>query len=350
MNMRKIAVLGAGNSGYGMAADLTLAGYQVRLFEGFDKTNLDPILKRGGIELTGIARNGFAKIHLVTANIAEAVKGADVIMVTTQSGGHEPIAELCAPHLEDGQIVIILPGNFGSVLFAKILKERGVHKNIKIAETNTFPYAARRVLGEAKVHISQFLKLHTAAFPARDTNLVLDKVTELYPSLFLPARSVLEVGLSNPNCFHVPICILNTAIIEKSSGEFYPYSQGASPSVIKVIESIWRERGAVLEKLGLTDLFPYEWHKDFFENLTPAQAKITGPGSMQHRMISEDCPYILVPLISIGKLAGIETPVTASLITLASEINGTDYYSIGRNAKKLGISDLTIKQLSMFFD
>lgn len=349
MNAKRIAVIGAGHAGYGMAADLTLAGHEVHLFEGIYKENLDPIIKRGGIELSGIARKGFAKISRVTTEIAEAITGVQVIMVATQSLGHETIAELCAPHLEDGQTIVILPGNFGSVLFARILRERGVRKDIKIAETNAFPYASRRVIGEAKVHISQFLKLHTAAFPARDTMAVLGEVKELYPTLFFPAKNVLEVALSNPNYFHLPICIMSTAQIETSPGEFYPYSQGASPSVLKIIEAVWRERGAILKRLGLTERFPFEWHKEFFANLTPAQAAITGPTNMQHRMITEDCPYGLVPLASVGEMIGVPTPVIKALITLASEINGTDYFTEGRNVEHLGISGLSIDQLNKFF-
>lgn len=349
MKAKKIAVIGAGHAGYGMAADLTLAGYEVHLFEGIYKENLDPIIKWGGIELSGVAREGFAKINRVTTDIAEAIAGVKVIMVVTQSLGHETIAELCAPHLEDGQTIVILPGNFGSVLFARRLREGGVSKNIKIAETTAFPYASRRIIGEAKVHISQFLPLHIAAFPARDTMTVLNDVKELYPTLFHPAKNVLEVALSNPNYFHLPICIMNTAQIEKSPGEFYPYSQGASPSVLKIIEAVWRERGAVLKRLGLTELFPFEWHKEFFDNLTSAQAAITGPTSMQHRMITEDCPYGLVPVASVGKMIGVPTPVTRALITLASEINGTDYFAEGRNVEHLSISGLSIDQLNEFF-
>jgi opine dehydrogenase len=350
MDIKRIAVIGAGNSGYAMAADFSLAGYEVSLCEVWDKQNLEPIVRSGGIELTGISRNGFARIRRVTANIAEALEGAKFIMVATQSLGHETVAELCAPHLEDGQIIVLLPGNFGSVLFARILKEKGLHKNVKIAETSTFPYAARRVIGEAKVNISQFLNLYTAAFPARDTMNVLENIKQFYPTLFFPAKNVLEVAMSNPNFFHLPICILNTARIEKSQGgKFYPYSDGVSPSVVKIIEAVWRERGAVLRELGLIDLSPVEEHKNFFANLTPAQAVITGPANMQHRMISEDCPCGLVPLSSIGEMIGVPTPVTRALITLASKINGTDYYVKGRNVEYLGISGLNKAQLTHFF-
>lgn len=50
MAICRIAILGAGNGGCAAAADLTLRGYQVRLFSRSDATLL-PIIKRGGITL-----------------------------------------------------------------------------------------------------------------------------------------------------------------------------------------------------------------------------------------------------------------------------------------------------------
>src|SRR3989337_2016864 len=50
MSIRKIAVLGAGNGGCAAAADLTLRGYEVRLFSRSEST-LSPSVQRGGLEL-----------------------------------------------------------------------------------------------------------------------------------------------------------------------------------------------------------------------------------------------------------------------------------------------------------
>jgi len=350
MNHKKIAVLGAGHAGYGLAADMTLAGHEVRLFEGIFKENISPVIEKGGIELTGISRNGFAKISRVTTDIAEAIEGAQLIIVVTTSQGHERMAELCAPQMEDGQIVIIFPGNFGSLLFARIFKEKGVDKDIKIAEANSFVYACRRVIGEARVHISQFLDLNIAAFPASDTGAVLEELKALYTTQFPAAKNIMEVALSNPNHFHLPIHILNAAKIENTTGDFYPYSEGISPAVLTIMKAVWQEKGAVLSKLGLIERFPLQWHLDFFDTLVPGQDKITGPTNMQHREITEDCPYVVVPLVSIGRMIGVPTPISSALMKLTSEINGIDYYAQGRNMEYLGLSGMNIRQLNDFLE
>ena len=82
--MKTICVVGAGNGGSAIAGDMSLAGHTVRLFE-FNEygDNLRPIVEKGGIKVTGIARTGFAKLALATFDLAEAVRGADLILVTT---------------------------------------------------------------------------------------------------------------------------------------------------------------------------------------------------------------------------------------------------------------------------
>ncbi|MGE5139272.1 MAG: hypothetical protein ACM3JD_07420, partial [Rudaea sp.] len=81
---KKIAVIGAGNGGTAMAGDLTLAGHECRLFEFPDWAgNVTAVQDKGGIQVTGVARTGFAPVALATTDMAAAVDGAELIMVTT---------------------------------------------------------------------------------------------------------------------------------------------------------------------------------------------------------------------------------------------------------------------------
>jgi hypothetical protein len=70
MNSKEICIIGAGNGGSAMAGDLTLAGHRCRIFEFPEYAeNIHPVISQGGIEVTGIARTGFARIALVTDEI-----------------------------------------------------------------------------------------------------------------------------------------------------------------------------------------------------------------------------------------------------------------------------------------
>ncbi|MFR7759445.1 MAG: hypothetical protein ACLU1X_00285 [Peptoniphilus grossensis] len=99
LKTKPIAVLGGGAVGKTIAADSKLGGAEVRLFDlpDFAKKSLKG-LKKTGILLDGIQRNrdgfersGRAHLDLYTDNIAEAVKGAGIIVVACGSWGHEPI-------------------------------------------------------------------------------------------------------------------------------------------------------------------------------------------------------------------------------------------------------------------
>ena len=84
--MGVVCVVGAGNGGSAIAGDMTLAGHACRLFEFPEYAeNLKPISDRGGTEVTGIARTGFARLALATFDSGDAVRGADAIMVTRRS-------------------------------------------------------------------------------------------------------------------------------------------------------------------------------------------------------------------------------------------------------------------------
>ena len=111
------AILGGGNGGFCTAADLTFRGFETRLFEfpEFAHT-LDPVIRKGGIELRGVAGEGFARPAMVTTNIGAALDGIEIVLVIVPSAGHKLAAHACAPYLKDNQIVMLVPGNIGGVL------------------------------------------------------------------------------------------------------------------------------------------------------------------------------------------------------------------------------------------
>ncbi|MGA2466834.1 MAG: NAD/NADP octopine/nopaline dehydrogenase family protein [Thermodesulfobacteriota bacterium] len=349
----KIAVIGAGHAGYSIASLFVLRGHELILYEmpSF-KQNLDPIIERGGIELSGVAEQGFARINKVTTDMGEAIKGVKVIIVCTVSNVHNLIAELCAPHLEDGQIILLLAGYVGSLEFANVLKKKDPkilkEKDIKIAETEGQPFGCRRVIGQAKTTILFAGQRHLAAFPAKHTQKVLDDLKEIFD--FHPGRNVIEVGLSNPNiCGHVVGTILNTGYIEVSEGKFKLWKQGMSPSVLRGIETVWKEKTDIFNKLGgYTDHYTFEKLKRAIDNHILDEG--WGPTDMKFRYITEDTPNGMVSLASLGDMIGVPTPVIKAFITIASMINRTDYWREGRTVERLGISRMSVDKLNKFLE
>jgi len=51
---------------------------------------------------------------------------------------------------------------------------------------------------------------------------------------------------------------------------------------------------------------------------------------------------------TLAAVANVATPVTDSLITLASALNRADYWKEGRTADRLGISGMNVEQLKFY--
>src|SRR5918999_4499565 len=137
MPIRKIAVLGAGNGGCAAAADLTLRGYEVRLFSRSDATLL-PIIKRGGITLVEGGEEKFAAPYFHSPHIVPVIAGADLIIVAAPAVAHEYLAQSMAAHLQDGQAILLNPGHTGGSLhFANTLRQAGSKAMVRICETVT---------------------------------------------------------------------------------------------------------------------------------------------------------------------------------------------------------------------
>jgi opine dehydrogenase len=351
-SLESIAVIGAGNGGHAMAAHMTLKGYPVRFYEmPRFADNLRPAQERGGIELTGVVGEGFVRPELLTTDMAEAVKGASHIFVTTQALGHEEVAELSAPHLEENQTVILFPGSGGSLQFAKTLRDAGVTKKVYLAETVTLPYACR-LQGPAHINIHHGSAVQDviAALPAADNEAVIETARPAYPN-FTATTHALEVALYNPNILLHPIgVIFNLGRIEFSKGEFWMYKEGFTPSVMKLLYSLEEEKLALLRALGLEavrfeDFYEYRYQEKWADFATVSSK---GPFSANTRYISEDIPIGMVLWASLGDVLGVPTPTARSLIHVSSVIHDTDYWQGGRTVEKLGLAEMTVEELNSY--
>jgi opine dehydrogenase len=360
MTIKKVAVLGAGNGGCAAAADLTLRGYEVRVFSRSESTLL-PISKRGGIELVEDGAEKFATPSFVSSHLPPVVNGVDLIIIAAPAVAHEYLAKNLARHLADGQRILLNPGHTGGSLhFASILRSAGVKPTIKLGETVTLTYICR-MPQPARVEIyRRTTSLRCAAFPGKDTSDLVREIQEIFPNV-IPATNVLETGFANINAIMHPAGMLgNAGWIEKTAGDFYYYREGITPAIASWIEAVDRERLEIVRRLGLNPLrFVDIFHQ---AGLTSEAARTNGsiyrainesgpnqtiksPKTLDHRYLKEDVGYGLVPMAEVGRLLGIKTPVIDALITLASVISRTDYRKEGLTLEKMGLAGVTPEHL-----
>lgn len=352
MAIKKIAVLGAGNGGCAAAADLTLRGFEVRLFSRSEET-LMPIRRRGGITLVENGAEQFAAPYFVSPHLPPVIDGADLIIIAAPAVAHEYLASGMARYLQEGQRVMLNPGHTGGSLhFANILRHAGLKAKIKLCETVTLTYICR-MPQPARVEIyRRTTRLRCAAFPGSDGASLIPEIQEIYPNI-VRAQDVLETGLSNINAIMHPAGMLgNAGWIEKTGGDFNYYRDGITPAIAAWIEKVDEERLDIVKRLVLE---PQRFVDIFFQaGLTTEEARASGsvyraiqesepnrtikaPPSLDHRYIKEDVGFGLVPMAEIGRSLGVKTPVMDALITLASAMHKTDFRAEGLTLKKMGL-------------
>lgn len=300
----------------------------------------------------------------MTTNIAAAVADADLIMIAAPAVAHEGLGKGLVSLLKDGQIILLNPGHTGGSLhLASILREGGLQAKIKICETVTLTYICR-LTGPARVEIyRRTTHLRCAAFPGRFTPELVPEIGKVYPNV-VQSDNVMETGLSNINAIMHPAGMLgNAGRIEGSAGDFYFYRDGITPAIARLIETVDKERLSIINKLKLK---PLSFIEIFYQaGLTSDSARQSGsvyqairesqpnqtiksPASLNHRYLHEDVGYGLVPMAEVGRLLGVETPVIDALITLASEMNGTDYRREGLTLEKMGLAGVNAEDLGEF--
>ena len=370
--IKKVAVLGAGNGGFMSAADMSAhLGYEVANFDAIPG-KLEGVKKTGTIEVMDIDSKPtgvVAKIALASDDIGEVIKGAQVILNPVPYLATETYAKLAAPYLEDGQMVISLGKGGASLTWAKILKEAGVNKNVYLVDCNTLPYGASR-LNDTQVRLeARTQNLMFATFPSKNMDLVMEVVSQLYPTKhgyeLRRGQNPIDSLLVDYNAItHTPPMICNAARIEMADPDFHLFgTQENTPAVCNVMKRLDRERMAIGEKLGLKqytleeEIRMVKWNRDgvdtvlpFYEAIhTPFLEVCEGPFTLQARHLTEDVPYGLVTYESLGKMVGVPTPIISAIISIAEGLLDRDFRGMGRTCEALGFdASWSVEQLKQY--
>ena len=382
---KPIAVLGAGAVGKASAADCALAGAKVRICElpQFAENNLYRV-QEDGIYLFGpqdnlydFSREGVGEIELATTSVAEAVKGAGIVVVGACAAGHVPFFEELIPALEDGMVIHIIPDNFGSFILRKMMREMNCTKDVVIGGWSSSPYGSRVVqrggITFPKVRVGyRAVNLRGASLPASDQEKFMAS-TELMGCFsaitegdgVVNGETILDVDFSNINpVLHCPGVLLGVSTMENygrifgshDPKEFSIYSHSFCPSISRVQYRFYEEEVALADHLKC-GIQKYRKEKFFSRsNLLGAEfmndnyviefdeiykeAFGTGPFSVHNRYVTEDVPVGCRVFHELGKRYGIPTPTVDTIIQLASVMTENDYWNEGYTLEHLGIAHL----------
>ena len=396
-----IAVLGGGAVGKSCAADMKLAGKEVRLYDmmPFAKNTLAN-LEKTGILLDGVQRNlycfersGRAYLDMVSSDMGKVVKGAGLIVIAAPAMAHEPFFRELIPHLEDGQVIHIFTDNYGTLLLRKMMREMGCTKQVIVGGWSSAPYGTRiESVGKFTFpHVGvkyRAITLRGASLPMSDIDAFMES------SRYLPCidavtygngpeagNTVLDTGFANINpVIHVPATILGVSTMENwgvifggyDKNSYSMYCHGLCPSICEVQYQFFEEEKALAKEIGVgTPQYAYEsffsrrsvltqeymgLDKDGKDNVIfpldqPSDEGNTGPNSINHRYLTEDVPVGCKIYHDLGVQYGVPTPVIDSMIVLAGSMHKKSFFETSKyNLAYLGIDNMAKEEILSYLN
>ncbi|WP_180899803.1 NAD/NADP-dependent octopine/nopaline dehydrogenase family protein [Martelella soudanensis] len=352
-----ITVLGGGNGSFAAAADLTLAGHEVRLWRR-DEEQVSAHRAAGGtIKLIEGRKEAVATLHTITSSIAEALAGAELVLCPLPAFAQDSIAQLAAPHLEDGQVVFLPPGTFGSYVFAKAVKDAGGSTDVAFAETGTLPWLARKKSAYEVRLSGRGVRLPTGVFPQSKSAHALEVIGRAFPGAIEDCGDALSAALMNAGpIIHPPLIVMNAAAIEHFD-TWDIHTEGTQPAVRRVTDALDRERIVVREAFGYgAPHFPLANHynktgemwmygREDHDTISETRDWNESLDLATHRYMLEDTRMGLSLLSSFGALAEVATPLVNGFMAIGGAIVGEDFMKTGRSRSALGLDHLDRDQL-----
>lgn len=352
--MSKILVMSAGHGGQATAADMAQRGHEVVLYEhpSFAAT-IEAINARGNVLELEKALNGPAQLRAATSNIAQAMHGAELILFTAPSYAQKAFFDLALPYFENGQVIVLTPGNFGTFALKKALRDRGVQ--VFVGELDNLPYVCTAT-EPGKITIRGVKKILTmSALPMSDYNSV-DAALRAVGWICQRGDNVLHTSLGAINMvLHCIPMLMNGGRIDGATESYRFYFDGMPPSVCTAMEALDRERLAVAAAFGLSLPTSADTIQSLYgvsgENLheilmsNTAYGSAMAPRTMRHRFLTEDTPFGLVPAAALGDAAGVPTPVMDATILFSSLTLGEDQIAVGQTLTRMGLQGKGVEDI-----
>ncbi|MEL3892066.1 NAD/NADP octopine/nopaline dehydrogenase family protein [Ferrovibrio sp. MS7] len=349
-------IIGAGMGGKGLVAQLGIDGCRLRIHD-IDDAQVAGMRAAGGLHIEG-RDIPFAPVEMATTDLAAAVKGAGVLIVSTYGNDHPALARQLAPLLEDGQLIVLCQGHFcGPLVFRSALDAAGCKAMVDIAEMDAYPYMLHVKAPDRVIMTTIKEKWHLSALPASRTEACLARIVHAFPGL-QAAGNMLETALVDlGGILHVGGMITNVGMVEGDQTYNF-YANNMVPSVCNLLLAMDRERLAVAQAFGIKTVDIPTWlavtysfrdmtlHEALQKMAVTHYRYAPAPKSLTHRYLVQDVGCGLVPLAALARVAGLATPVIDSVIQIANALTGRNFHEEGRNLAALGLSGKNIAQIN----
>ena len=341
----RVAILGAGAIGLGGAALLRANGHEAVVWSPSGKSV--PEVVASGALSGRFAMKG-------AASCAEALAGAEVVLLALPANFHRRVMDAAAPHLVGGQSVIISGHlSFGALYLARRLAERGLELPIVVWGTTV---TTGRRTGPGSVRIGSVrAKVDLATLPTRAAEAGLATCRALFGDRFVVREDMIAIGLSNLNPQnHLAIVLCNLTRMER--GETWYQNENITDAVGRLIEALDAERLAIAEAFGVQVRTVREhFHLSFGVEEGPigamaramaARGDMTqAPATLETRYVTEDAPFGLYCTVLLGRMVGRPAMLHESGLALLSALYGRALAQDNDLLPAIGFAGLSAERL-----
>ena len=327
----QVAILGAGAIAYGYAALLCRDGHDVTLWSPSGKRTAS-LAAGAPLKATGAVKGEFHP--RIAKDCADALAGAEAVVVALPGYGHRSVLDAAAPHLRNDQVVVFSSHmSLAALYLAGLLRKRGVTTPIAALGTTV---STGRQTGPDSVNVSTVrARVDVAVLPQAAASRGIDICRALFGDRFAPREGLLAIALSNLNPQnHLAIALSNLTRMEL--GEAWGQNRHLTPAVARLIEALDAERLAIAKAFGVEVRTVHEhFHLSFKVPMGPlaemAQAlaqrpgDVNGPTTLDSRYVTEDVPFGLVPTLRLAALASVPVPLHESGVRMMSALYGRDF-------------------------
>ncbi len=346
-----VGIAGAGSIAFGTAALLAGNGHRPMLWSPFGAGTAaladgTPLTATGAIDARPVPRIAADAGHLAQAN--------EVLLIAVPGYGHKAVMDALAPHIRDGQQVIISSHcSLGALYLMQHLSARGVGAPVTAWGTTVLT-ARRRSDTEVTVNTIRS-RVDVCTVPESSSDRALAVCRQLFGDRFQQRDGLLAISLSNLNPQnHMGIALGNMTRMER--GETWSQGENVTPNVGRLLEALDGERLAIAGALGVRVRTIFEhFHLSFHvpvASISEMNRQMhaegnggTGPATADSRYVTEDVPYGLVPTVALGKLVGRPATLHEAGIRIFSALYGVDFMVGNELLTALDLSRYTLDEL-----
>ena len=365
---RVLTICGSGNAGHALAvvASQHHDGEIDWLIGSEEKAE---VLRRGfsstGLRSTGVITGTAKRLRTISADPAEVIPGADMILIVVPAYGHATVLRRIGPYVSDTATIGCLPTRGGFEFEAAALVP-GAGGRRTIFGLQTLPWSTRVVtLGEVVNIGAAKAEVVLAALPADDTAHVAARLAEIVGTQIVAAENFLALTLGNPGQYIHPGLMYGhfrsydgeeydeariPMFYSHASDEMGRIVEGLSDDAIRISRAIETLPGQRLDLRGVIPV--HEWLRRSYAHVTDDTSSVatcfrTGPiqarkapmaeirpgrfvPDFAYRYMTEDVPYGLVVTKAVGEIAGVETPMIDEVVTWAQSVTERRYLLGGK--------------------